>query len=162
MSTVTYLPAPKEVRDLLADLLGKDVTLSPTSPLAPAAGRPVSVAVYVDDLLVVRAVIACDLAFSAYAGAAIALMPPTSAEAALEDGTLDETLRANLYEVLNIAASLFNVPDAPHVRLYDLHPAGGPVPPDVLAKTLTLGRREDLAVEIAGYGSGRLSVVLVQ
>lgn len=157
----TYLPTPKEVRDLLTDLLDKEVTLSPAAPLAPAAGRPVSVAVYVDDHLVVRAVIACDLSFSAHAGAAIALMPPAGAAAAIEDGALDETLRANLYEVLNIAASLFNAPDAPHVRLYDLHPAGGAIPPAVIAQALTLGRREDLAVDVAGYGPGRLSVVLV-
>ena len=41
-----------------------------------------------------------------------------------------------------------------------LHPAGEPTPPAVLAQCLTLGRREDLAVSIGGYGSGQLSVVL--
>jgi hypothetical protein len=31
----------------------------------------------------------------------------------------------------------------------------------VRAQALTLGRREDAAIEIAGYGNGRLSVVMV-
>ena len=159
-TTDTHLPATKDVRDLLVGLLGKEVTLSPTGPLAPGPSTPASVAIYTDDSLQLRAVIACDLAFSARAGAALALMPPGSADAALEEGALDETLRDNLYEVLNIAASLFNVGDAPHVKLYDLHPAGLPLPPDVRVRTLTLGRREDLTVDIAGYGAGRLSIVL--
>ena len=39
--------------------------------------------------------------------------------------------------------------------------AGVPLPPMVRAQALTLGRREDVSVDIAGYGAGRLSVVLV-
>ena len=84
-----------------------------------------------------------------------------AAAESVEAGGLTDTLRDNLYEVLNIAASLFNAPGAEHLRLYQLHPAGLPLPPAVRAQALTLGRREDLAVEIAGYGAGALSVVLV-
>lgn len=155
-----HLPGPKEVRDLLTDLLDKPVELRPAAPVAPGQHNPCSVAVYVDDTLRVRAVIACDLSFSAYAGAAIGLVPLTGADADREAGALSEGLRDNLYEVLNIASSLFNVPDAPHVRLYELHPAGAPIPPHVLGQCLTLGRREDLAVDIGGYGSGSFSIVL--
>lgn len=159
-AATTHLPVAKEVRDLLSDLLGKEVTLQPGPPFAVSAATPASVAVYVDDSLQVRAVIACDLPLSAYVAAAIALMPPAGAQAVIDLGIIDESMRENLYEVLNIAASLFNVPDSPHVRLYDLHAAGPALPPDVRGRTQTLGRREDLAVEIAGYGSGRLSIVL--
>ncbi|WP_435746853.1 hypothetical protein [Nocardioides sp. SYSU DS0663] len=156
----THLPTPKEVRDLLGGLLDREVTLRTCAPLVVSTKRPASVGVYVDDRLVVRAVVALDLPLSAYAAAAIALMPLPATEASLENRVLDEALRENLFEVLNVGASLFNVPDAPHLRLLDLHPAGAPLPGDVQARTLTLGRREDLAVEVPGYGSGRLSVVL--
>ncbi len=156
----TYLPSNKEIRDLLVNLLGREVTLRPATPLVVSARKPASVAVYVDARLVVRAVIACDLPLSAYAAAAIALMPPPSAEEALERRMLGEVLTENLYEVLNVGASLFNVGAAPHLRLLDLHAAGNPMPGEVLMRTLTLGRREDLEVEIAGYGTGRLSVIL--
>lgn len=160
MST-SHLPVPKQIRDLLAELLDREVTLSPSTPLAPTPKNPCTIGIYVDDLLQVTSLIAFDLSLSAHAGAAIGLVPVGGAEAAIEEGILNDTLRDNLYEVLNIAASLFNVEGATHVRLYDVHHAGVAVPPDVLARSLTLGRREDLAVDVAGYGSGRLSVVMV-
>lgn len=156
----SYLPVPKEIRDLLCDLLDRDVQVAPNAPLAPTPNNPCTVGVYVDDSLQVTSLIAFDLPLSANAGAAIGLVPPAGAEAAVGEGTLNDTLRDNVYEVLNIAASLFNVDGATHVRLYDVHHVGNPLPGDVMARALTLGRREDLAVEVAGYGSGRLSVVL--
>jgi hypothetical protein len=158
----SYLPVTKEIRDLLTELLGRDVSVSPGAPLAPTPKTPCTIGVYVDDSLQVTALVAADLPLSAHAGAAIGLVPAAGAEAAIEEGTLSETLRENLYEVLNIAASLFNADGATHLRLYDVHHAGLPVPPNVLGLALTLGRREDLTVEVAGYGSGRLSVVLVR
>ncbi len=157
----SYLPTTKEIRDLLTDLLGREIQLSPTPPLAPTPNNPCTVAVYVDDSLQVTSVIAFDLPLSAYAGAAIGLVPVSGAEAAVEERILNDTLRENVYEVLNIAASLFNQDGATHVRLYDAHHIGNPLPGDVMVKAVTLGRREDLAVTVAGYGSGRLSVVLV-
>lgn len=159
--TASHLPVPKQIRDLLAELLDREVTLSPSAPLAPTPKNPCTIGVYVDDLLQVTSLIGFDLSLSAHAGAAIGLVPVGGAEVAIEEGILNETLRDNVYEVLNIAASLFNVEGATHVRLYDVHHAGVAVPPDVLARSLTLGRREDLAVDVAGYGSGRLSVVMV-
>ena len=150
---VVHLPQPKQVRDLLADLLGREVTLSPAVPFAPGPDTAASVAVYVDDQLQIRALIACDLSCSAHAGAAIGLVPPGGAEAAIEDGKLTD--------VLIIAASMFNVPGADHLKLHALHPAGPPLDPQLRISTLTLGRREDLAVSIAGYGDGALSVVLL-
>lgn len=158
---VVHLPQPKQVRDLLTELLGREVTLSPGAPYAPGPDTPASVAVYVDDQLGIRALIACDLTLSAHAGAAIGLVPPGGAQAAVEDGKLTDTLAENFYEVLNIAASMFNVPGADHLKLHALHPAGPPLDPQLRISTLTLGRREDLAVSIAGYGDGVLSIVLV-
>lgn len=161
MSTGTvHLPAPIEVRDLLTGLLGREVTLSTTAPLAPGPTTPVTVATYVDDSLTVRATVACDLPLSAAAGSAIALMPPTTVAGAVESGGLDETLAENLYEVLNVLASVFNVAGAPHVRLHAVHPAAGAPPAEARMRVLALGRREDLAVQVPGYGEGRLSVVL--
>ncbi len=156
----SHLPSPQQIRELLADLLGRDAALSPAPPFAPGSDDA-SVAVYVDDYLRITALVACDLPFSAYVGAALGLVPAAGAHEAVEGRTLPDGLRDNLYEVLNIAASMFNAPGADHLRLHELHPAGVPLPPMVRAQTFTLGRREDVSVEIAGYGVGRLSVVLV-
>ncbi|UDY24075.1 hypothetical protein [Nocardioides sp. Kera G14] len=157
----THLPTPKQVRDLLVDLLGKEVTLSQSAPFAPGPNQPASIAVYTDDSLRPMALIAGDLKFSAYAGGALALVPLKSADEAVEAGTLDQTLAETLYEVLNIASSMFNEPNHAHLRLHQLHPAGVPLDPMVRAQALTLGRREDLSVDIAGYGVGRLSLVMI-
>ncbi len=156
----TYLPGSMEVRDLLATLLGRDVLVAPAAPLAPGPARPATLGVYVDDLLRVTSVLCLDLALSAHLGAALGLLPAREAALAIADGTLDEGLRENLYEVLNIASSLFNVPDVPHVRLYAMHPAGDPLPAEPRARALTLGRRLDLAVGVGGYGTGRMALVL--
>lgn len=161
MNTLTtYLPNPMQIRELLTDLLGREVTVSPTSPLAPTPNNPCTIAAYVDSSLQILAVVAFDLNLSARAGAAIGLVPPAKADAVIEEKMADETLRENLYEVLNIAASLFNADDAVHLRLYAVHHVGDPLPPDIMVRALTLGRREDLIVDIAGYGGGKLAFVL--
>ncbi|WP_211752962.1 hypothetical protein [Nocardioides lianchengensis] len=159
MPAMTYLPANKEIRDLLGDLLDKEVEVRPGPPFAITDRNPASVAVYVDDSIVVRAVICFDLALSAYAGAALALVPPAAAELAVEERQLSDQLTEPLHEVLNIAAALFNVEGAPHMKLYGMH-AVGATPPDVRARSQVLGRRIDLWVDVAGYGTGRLAVVL--
>lgn len=159
-SAVAHLPGAKEVRDLLTDMLDKEVDLRPGPPFAVSDYHPATVAVYVDDSLVVRAVIALDLPLSAFTGAALALVPPAAAEAAVQERQLTPALTETLHEVLNIAASLFNAPGAPHVRLYAVHAAGEMAPQDVRARTQVLGRRLDLQVEVGGYGKGRLAVVL--
>lgn len=157
----THLPLPKQIRDLFGDLLDREITLTPAAPQAPGPKTPTTIATYVDDYLRISALMICDLDLSAYAGAALGLVPVTGAEAAIEEGALTEVLKENLFEVLNIAASMFNAPGADHLRLHEVHAAGQPLPPQVWSMALTLGRREDFHIDIAGYGAGHVSVVLV-
>ncbi|CAB4712397.1 MAG: hypothetical protein F2667_08090 [Actinobacteria bacterium] len=161
MTTLTtHLPAPKEVRDLFTDLLDKDVSMRPGPPFAVSAYYPASVASYVDDTLVVRAVVALDLPLSAYAGSALALVPLAQAKAAIEESRLSPSMGEALQEVFNVLASTFNAPGAAHLRLYSSALAGDVLPADARARTQILGRREDLVVDVAGYGSGRIAIVL--
>lgn len=155
-----HLPAPKEVRDLLGDLLDRDVTLHPGPPFAVNAHYPASIAQFVDDSMVVRAVVAFDLPLSAHAGAALALVPSSGAEQAVEDGVLPETMTEGLHEVFNVFSSVFNVGEAAHLRLYSAQTSGQELPPDARIRTQILGRRADFLVDVAGYGSGRVAVVL--
>jgi hypothetical protein len=160
MDMATHLPAPKDVRDLLEDLLGREVVLGATSPFAPGPYHPATIGTYVDNSLRVAALIALDLGLSAHAAAAIGLVPAAGAEDARKAGSLGRGLRGNVHELLNVAASLFHTHDVGHLRLYGVHHAGDPVPQHVQAHALILGRREDLTVDIAGYGKGRFSIVL--
>jgi hypothetical protein len=65
----------------------------------------------------------------------------------------------NFAELLNIGVSLLNHDGAPHVRLYGTHEPGELPPTDVLEPLRGLGRRLDLTVTIAGYGTGSISIV---
>ena len=160
-TTRPRVPAPKPVRDMMADLLGRTVEVTSSAPYAPQHGDAGTLAVYVDDATIVRAIVVADLPFSAYAGAAIGLVPVHAAEAALEEKVLSQTLEENLYEVLNISASLLNAEGLPHLRLYQMY-APGNVPPAEISKCVrSLGGRLDLTAEIQGYGKGRLSFIVL-
>jgi hypothetical protein len=159
IAAVTPVPAPARVRELLGDLLGRQVDVRPGEPLTPADDRTTTVAVFVDDSLTLRLVGMADLAFSAYAGASIGLVPVGAAERAIEEGALPATLEENLREVFRTCASLLNAEGLPHVRLLSVHHPGSVPPPQVHATACTLGRRLDLEVDIAGYGTGRFSLV---
>ena len=165
MSTVTsgtaYLPAPKEVRDLLGDLLDRQVDLKPAPPFGVSPSYPASIASYVDDSLIVRALVAVDLPLSAHIGAALALVPAGQAVALVEEGRLDGPVAEGLREVFNIMASLFNAPNALHLRLHASYVSGEALPHDVRARTQVLGHRADFHVAVGGYGAGRAAVVLL-
>ena len=156
----TPVPSAKAVRDVLADLLGREVEVSPGEPVVPTLRRPACVAAYVDDATRLTAVASMDLALTAYVGAALGLVPAASAQQSVDEGQLPASLVENVGEVLTIMASLFNAPEAPHLRLHATTAPGTQPPADVVVTTRALGRRLDLAVEVADYGTGGLSVVL--
>jgi hypothetical protein len=152
------LPSPKDVRDLVEGLLGRDVTVAPGRPVAPTADVRVGVGVYVDDNLKMAAVAAADLPFCAFAGSALGLIPAASAEGAAEEG-LTPAMWDNFAELLNIGASLLNADGATHLRLYGTtSPAELPAN-DVGELLRAFGNRIDLSITIAGYGTGSLSIV---
>jgi hypothetical protein len=97
---------------------------------------------------------------TAYAGAAIGLIPAGGAQDAVKERSLPPMLTDNLGEVLNVLAALFNAEGAPHLKLYASYPPGTDAPPDVIALGKAIGNRLDLAVDIPGYGAGTLSLVL--
>ncbi|MFB9376960.1 hypothetical protein ACFFKU_02870 [Kineococcus gynurae] len=153
------VPTTHAVRVLLEDLLGRDVTVGDGDPCT-VGGRPGSaVALYVDDHLRSAAVGVFDFTLTAHMGAAIGLLPPGAAEAAIEDGEMPANLMENAAEVFNIMASLFNLPDAPHLKLYACYAPGEVLRNDVVEGATRNGPRLDLNVEVARYGKGRLSIV---
>ena len=162
MTLVTAIPALKLVKDTLAGLLGRDVEVAiGASPPTVGGASGSLVALYVDDNLRSAAVIVTDLALSARMGAAIGLVPAGGADAAIEDALLPKNLRDNAAEVLNVLASLFNSDGAPHLRLYAVAGTAEELRPDVKAMAVKAAPREDITVDVARYGSGILSIILV-
>jgi hypothetical protein len=154
------LPAAKDVRDMLTGLVGKDVAVSPGSPVTPTPSQPVAVAVYVDPHLAVNALCVLDLGAAAYTGAALALLPPGGAQDAVEeDRELTGMLVEALHEVVNVLSALLNVPGAPHSKLHKLYAPGEDLPGDIAAM-LANWNRLDLAIDVPSYGKGAISLVL--
>jgi hypothetical protein len=159
MSAVV-LPAAKDVRDMLAGLVGRNVTVSPGAPVTPAPDRPVAVAVYVAPDMSVNALCLMDLGAAAYTAGGLALLPPGGCQDAVEeDGELSTMLVEALHEVVNVLSALFNTPGAPHSKLHKLYPPDEEVAAD-LAGMLAGFNRVDLDIDVQGYGKGSLSLVL--
>ncbi len=154
------LPDAKAVKDMLSGLVGKPVGVAPGAPVTPTEKDPVSVAVYVSPTMAVNALCVMDLPLSAWTGGALALLPPGGVQDTVEeDGELTTMLTEALHEVVNVLSALFNVPGAPHSKLYQLYAPGDDLPGDV-AGMLAAFNRLDLAVDVPGYGKGRLSLVV--
>jgi hypothetical protein len=152
------LPGRAAVRSLVEDLVGRPVELTDAGPVPSKASNVV--AVYVSDQLTMTAVAVVDLAGAARIGGALGMLPRGGVDDAVDDGELSELLRDNCYEVLNVLAAVFNVPGAPHVRLYEMYGPNTSLPSDVATLAQVLGNRLDVVLSIAGYGDVHLSVVV--
>ena len=158
--SVILLPAAKDVRDMLASLVGKPVAVSPGAPVTPEPNRPVTVAIYTAPDMSVNALCVMDLGASAYTAGALALLPPGGCQDSVEeDKELSPMQLEALHEVVNVLSALFNTPGAPHSKLNKLVADGEEIPGDV-AGMLAGFNRLDLALEVPGYGKGGLSLVL--
>lgn len=152
------LPGRAAVRSLVEDLVGRSVELSDAEPVPTKPSNVV--AVYVTDQTTMTAVAVVDLAGAARIGGALGLLPKGGVDDAVDEGELSELLRDNCYEVLNVLSATFNVPGAPHVRLYEMYGPNASLPSDVAALAQMLGNRLDVVLTIAGYGDAHLSVVV--
>jgi hypothetical protein len=156
------LPALHPVRNLLEDLLGREVTLTPADPVKAADLPSTVVAVYTDTTGKLAGVVGLNLPLAAYAGAALGLLPPGGAEDSIDEKELSPMLAENVQELCNILTGLLNREGAPHVKLHAVHlPKQGTVPNDAAAQLLALGNRLDVEVQITRYGGGKLSMSLV-
>ena len=157
--TLSGLPSALDVRSLLDGLVDRGVTAA--QEVKPVLlGRDVSiVASYVDDTGAVRAVVLLDLELSAALGAALALVPPQRVGEAVGEGAVPEDLADNTREVLNVTASLFSCDDV-HLKLRDVAVAPEPVDGPTVAFLRRPGRRADVRVDVPGYGSGLIGIVL--
>lgn len=158
----TELPPIKAVRDLLGDLLGRDVDMLAIDAWAPLPIDRATVAEFVDDHVQLRALAVLDLPLAVYCGAAIGLMPPGGAQDMVEEKLPSSMIVENLYEVLNVLAAVFNTGDNAHVKIASMYPPGAGLPGDVDQHVRCLTGRLDLQVSVDGYGSGRLALVVMR
>jgi hypothetical protein len=162
MSDATPLAAAKDVKELFEGLLGREVDVVTGGTMVdPNADFGALVGVYVDKGLSLTALVLLDIELASRIGAAIALIPSNAAEKAINNGLMPDNLKDNASEILNVTASLFNAEGAPHVRLDAVYAPGDPIPADVAQWILTFVRRCDLDIDVAGYGPGKFSLLVL-
>lgn len=156
-------PVRASIRDLLADLVGKQVRVdAATMPLALTAEEPAYAATYRFDDGRVAALTVCDLTAAACLGASLGFMSKADADKELEEhgrrlaGDLEEFFR----EVVNVLAKLLNSPTSPHVALRELDAVPGQVRADSARVALRPGARMDATVTVEGFEAGRLAVLI--
>jgi hypothetical protein len=154
------LPNTTNLAALLSDLLGKRTDVQKGPPVGTGPKDKVVVGAYLRDDGAVAALLACDLALAAQVGASLALIPPKVAADAIKAGQLPENLGENFGEVLNVAGGALNAAGAPHVAYRGMHQLPPPPPPEVAALLKQPAARLDLTLNVAGYGPGRLSILV--
>lgn len=140
-------------------LVGKRVKVARGTPLLPANIR--GVATYADAAGSLAFVALTDAAFVAGVGAALAMIPPPVVVDAIRTGKPPGGLVQNAYEVLNVAASLFNDVEGKtqHVKVEKL--VIGPLNPELAKRLLKPAGRLDLDIGIPGYPDCKLSLLAV-
>lgn len=147
-------PAAEDVGRLLGRLFGKRVVAKRGQPLR----SPAMASAYVGTDGQIVAACAFDLAAANYAAAALAMMPPTVAAAAIRAVKVGPDTLDNLREVCNIMTQLFDGSSS-HVKLRDVAKVVPPLPADLSALMTRPVKRVDLDIDIAGYGKGTIALL---
>ncbi|MBI3206319.1 MAG: hypothetical protein HYZ29_32585 [Myxococcales bacterium] len=150
------LPNADAVARNLRDLLAKQVTAKPSPALAVATAA--YVAVYADDAGAPQVVAAVDLPFSAHVGAALAMIPAAVALENVQRKRLEDSLRENFEEIVNILAGVVNVATGKHVKLVAVV-APSAASPEAQAIMKKPAARVDFTVDVPGYGAGKLALL---
>ena len=152
-------PKPDAVKQILSDLLGREITITKTN--APVLDRetPAVVSDYHDDEGP-AAVCITDLRLSNALGAALTMVPASAVEAAVQKSQIDEANLENLSEIVNVMTRLFNHDDCTHVRWRQAIAIPGEVAEDVTQLMAQPLARRDYLVEVEEYGAGTLSILV--
>ncbi len=143
------LPNADEISNTLSALLRREVFARPAKA-APAASL-ITGGLYHDGTGKLLGAVITDLAFAAHAGACFSLIPPDVAEECIAAKTLDESMRENFAEVLNVGSRLFNTSGRVALKSTFFPPAAPPTEANgATAATF------DITIE--GYGSGLLGL----
>jgi hypothetical protein len=159
MSTYT-VPSTSDTEETLSMLFGDDTLIKSGKALDIKAGNGNFIAIYVNDTGSPVAASMCDVAFAAFAGSSLSMIPAGGARDAVKSRDLSEDMLNNLNEVMNIISSLFMDKNTPHLRLDTIYGDAGELPENALAIANTPAGRVDYEVDIPRYGKGMLSLLV--
>lgn len=150
---------PDGVADMIGMLVGKKIRVKKGEPFR--LGRdPAYIGVYRRDDATVGGVMICDVAFGAYTGCALSLIPPRDANAAVKAGVLPDHIIENFREIVNVSSRLYSTARCPRVIFSDLMAYPVRLPKDILHAMVKPRERLDYAVNIPGYGDAKFAVLI--
>lgn len=106
------------VKKTLDPLFGKDITLKTSKPLE--VSDKIVVGSYINGDGQITGAVLMDYAYTCYTAAALSMMPADVARECIDNGDIEEGLRDNLYEVLNIGVSFFSDENNPDMRIIEM------------------------------------------
>jgi hypothetical protein len=159
MSTTAHFPDLAEVEFCFSTLLGKSIRAGTCDPSTIKDAGNGTVGVYLTDDGVLGALCVCDLALSAFAGAAMAMIPAAVAKTAVSSGRLPENILEILSEILNIAVSLFNKEGHPHLALKRILKPSEEWPDDIKNLWNSATSHSNYRLDIPDYGAGRVTLI---
>ena len=148
---------PVKVANLLRELFGRPVDFDTAPAPDLTDNSPRWAAAYGTTEGGLMVVCVCDLAFAAFAGAALSMIPAPTAKEGIRTKQLEPTILDNLHEIFNIFGQLFRGRMMDTVTLREIGPVSdlSPVAKALIAKP---ARQVDLEFSIDGYGDGKLSL----
>jgi len=149
--------ARRKVGNLFRELFGRNVKVEEGEPIATSSNEPSWIAAYGAGEGKLAGVCLCDLGFAANAGAALCLIPASTAKQSVSARKLEDVLFENLKEILNVCCQLFIESGIARVTLKSVLPAAQPSAEDVKQLLDKPHQRVDMKVSIEGYGDGKLS-----
>lgn len=155
------LPEPDDVRAVLHGLLGRDITARSVPPESIALDKRFVVGLYEREDGKIGGLVVADLEIAAYAGAALSLLPIGVAKESISEGSIEDSLLENFQEVLNVGVRWFTAKGNPRVVLAEVFPPGVKLPDDVRVVMAAPNDRLDVEAEVAGYGSGRIRLLVM-
>jgi len=153
------VPNHIEVEQMIGMLYDGGVKVVDSSALATEDGSKIVIAVFVDDDDKPVSGCVCDFNFAAYAGAALTMIPKGGAADAAETGDFSDTMKGNVYEVMNILTRLFMSPNTPHLRITEVVYGYEDLTPAVKEMLSTADKKAGYTVNVPNYGAGELSFI---
>lgn len=158
MSTNYHIPAARETLGVLSMMYGDGLVVEKNKE-APVLEDQKLIGLFVDPEGQPVAACTCDLDFAAYGGAALSMMPKGGAEDAAENDDLSESMKENVYEIMNICSRLLMSDDTPHLKLGEMYVGASELPADAAEVLKAAEGHSHFDVKIPNYGVGKLAII---
>lgn len=151
------LPNQEEIYEMLSLLLGESIQVE-YEPM-PLDLTNTYVAIYANEMGEPGALCCSSVAFAAYAGGSITLLPVDATREAAQYDDMTEMMTQNLYEVMNICTRLVINDETPHLKLTEVRKYEEVA--EIVRPVIGSGNRGDYSIDIPRYGSGKLAFFVI-